>query len=153
MDYNRIEVLLHKYLDGNSTLAEEKELNIFFAEDNNIPERLLFAKNLFGYFNDEKSYKYTKKFEPRMHVNKNKFYYLTGIAASLLVGLFLLFSNNNAENKVIYAYVDGKAITDISIAEKYTKHILLSASKNLDNGTKSLNYAGRFTNPITLIKN
>ncbi|MFK5857586.1 MAG: hypothetical protein QM503_15765 [Bacteroidota bacterium] len=153
MDYNRIELLLHKYLDGNSTVTEEKELNIFFAENDNIPEKLLFAKDLFSYFNDEKSYKYTKIFEPKMHLSNNKYFYFTGIAASLLVGLFLLFSNNNTENKVIYAYVDGKAITDIAIAEKYTKQILYSATKNIDKGTESLYYAGQFTNPISLIKN
>jgi len=153
MDYNRIELLLHKYLEGISTIAEEKELNVFFTSNDEVPERFLFAKDIFCFFSDEKSIKYTKKFEPRKRINKNKLYYLTGIAASLLIGMFLLFSNNNTEDKIIYAFVDGKAITDISIAEKLTKEILLSATKNLETGTKSLQYASQFTNPIKLIKN
>ena len=57
------------------------------------------------------------------------------------------------EEKIIYAFVDGKAITDISVAEKLTKEIILSATKNLETGTNSLQYASQFTNPITLIQN
>lgn len=153
MDYNRIEILLQKYLEGTSSLSEEKELNIFFTENEHIPEKLLFAKDLFCHFNEVKTHTYTKKFETKAQINKNKFYILVGIAASLLLGLFLLSPTMNSDNKVIYAYIDGKAITDISIAEEYTKHILYSASKNLDNGTKSLNIAGKYANPITLINN
>ena len=153
MDYNRIELLLHKYLAGNSTIAEERELNDFFATNDEIPEKFLFAKDLFCFFNEEKSTNRSKVIVPRKHINKNKLYYLSGIAASLLIGMFLLFSNNNTENEIIYAFVDGKAITDISIAEKLTKEILLTATKNLDTGTNSLYYASQFTNPITLIKN
>lgn len=151
MDYNRIEILLQKYLEGMSTIAEEKELNIFFAENDDIPEKLLFAKDIFCHFNEVKSHTYTKKFKAKTKINKNKFYILAGIAASLLLGLLLLSPNMNSDNKIIYAYIDGKAITDISIAEEYTKRILSSASKNLDNGTKSLNIAGKYANPITLI--
>lgn len=151
MDYNRIETLLQNYLEGKSTLSEEKELHIFFAENEHIPENLLFAKDLFCHFNELKSHTYDKKFEIKTKVNKNKFYILAGIAASLLLGLLLFSPNMNSDNKVIYAYIDGKAITDISIAEEYTKRILSSASKNLDNGTKSLNIAGKYAKPITFI--
>lgn len=151
MDYNRIEILLQKYLDGTSTTSEEKELNIFFAENEHIPEKLLFAKDIFCHFNETKSHTYTKKFESKEKGNKNKFYILSGIAASLILGLLLFSPTMNSDNKVIYAYIDGQAITDISIAKEYTKHILNSASKNLDNGTKSLNIAGKYANPITLI--
>ena len=153
MDYNRIELLLHKYLEGSSTIKEENELKVFFTTNDEVPERFLFAKNIFCFFSEEKSNIQAKKVEPRKPLNRTKFYYLTGIAASLIFGMFLLFSNDNAENKVIYAFIDGKAITDISVAENYTKQILLSATKNLDKGTKSLYYASQFTNPISLINN
>ncbi|MBT3242468.1 MAG: hypothetical protein HN352_04910 [Bacteroidetes bacterium] len=153
MDYKRIEFLLHKYLEGNSTIAEEKELNVFFTTNDEVPEKFLFAKDLFCFFNEEKSNNRAKIIVPRKPKNKSKLYYLTGIAASLLIGMFLLFSNNNAEEKIIYAFVDGKAITDISVAEKLTKEIILSATKNLETGTNSLQYASQFTNPITLIQN
>lgn len=152
MDYNRIELLLHKYLEGNTTIREEKELNVFFNANDEIPEQFLYAKDIFGFFSEEKSIKYAKRFETRKPKSRTKLYYLTGIAASLLFAILLLFSNDNAENKIIYAYIDGRAITDISIAEEYTKQILLSASNKLDKGTRSLYYTSQFTNPIKLIK-
>lgn len=163
MDYNRIELLLHKYLEGKSSLGEEEELNIFFTTAKEIPEKLLFGKDIFTYFNEEKSLEYSIKLEPKKHVIKNhiikkhvikrRLYYLTGIAASLVLGLFLTLSNIKTEDKIVYAYVDGKAITDISIAERYTKQILLSASKKIEKGSKTLYYAGQFTNPMSIINN
>jgi hypothetical protein len=156
MDFNRIELLLHKYLEGNSTISEEEELNIFFTTTEDIPEKLLFARDIFNYINEEKSSEYPIKLESKKHVIKKhvlkrRLYYLSGIAASLVLGLLLTLSNIKTEDKIVYAYVDGKAITDISIAEKYTKQILLSTSKKIDVGTKSLYYAGQFTNPISII--
>ena len=152
MDYRRIELLLDKYLEGISTIKDENELSVFFTTNDELPEQFLYAKDIFCFLSDEKSKKHTKRFVLRKKTNNNKFYYLTGIAASLLIGMFLLFSNQNAESKIIYAYIDGKPITDISVAENYTKQILLSATKNLDTGTKSLYYASQFTNPITFLK-
>lgn len=153
MDYNRIELLLHKYLEGVTTISEEEELRVFFTTNEKIPENLLFAKDLFCYFNEEKSGGHAKTNKTRRMVSRRSLYYISGIAASLLLALILTLPNYQSENTTIYAYVDGKAITDISIAEQYTKQILLSTAEKIDIGAKSLHYAGQFTNPISIINN
>jgi len=153
MDYKRIEILLQKYLEGTSSSSEEKELQAFFAKNNPIPKKLLFAKDIFEHFNGLKSQTYTKPFKAKKQLKRNRYYLLSGIAASLLMGLLLFSPHIKTTDKVIYAYIDGKAITDIAIAEKHTKRILSSASKTIDNGTKSLYKAGKYTNPIIIINN
>jgi hypothetical protein len=152
MDYKKTEIVLNKYLEGNSTISEEKELKIFFEKNNNIPDKLLFAKDLFQYFNDEKSSQYTKGIKRIKPIAKNKFYFILGIAASFLLAVLLLFSNQNNNDQIIYAYINGEPVTDITIATKQTKQIIHIASQKISSGTLCLNQLGHLMNPDLLIK-
>ncbi len=51
MELSKIELLLEKYLEANTTLKEEQILKAYFSK-NDVPEHLLAYKNLFGYFTD-----------------------------------------------------------------------------------------------------
>ena len=151
MDYNRIEELLDKYFDGNTSVSEENELKLFFTSNNNIPDNLLYAKNIFGFFKEEKSVVFPKKIKEKP-VKKIRLSYISGIAASIFIAMFLIFSNVKKEDKIIYAYVNGKAITDKKIAEEYTRQALLAVSQNLDKGTKNLNQLNQLNKVEMLIK-
>lgn len=152
MDYREIKVLLDKYLEGESSIREEDELKRFFNENENIPEELLFAKELFHFFGAEKSIEYTKEFEQKKPRRKINLYTLSSIAASLLLALFFVFSNHKTDEKIIYAYINGEAITDITIAKDQTKQILYAASQKISIGTESMNRVGDLMNPELLIK-
>jgi len=152
MDYKEIEVLLEKYLEGKSTNEEEKELSRFFHENDDVPENLLFAKELFRYFVDEKSIEYTKGFKYKKPTKKINLYIFSSIAASLLLALFFVFSNYKTEERIIYAYINGEAITDITIAKNQTKQILQAASLKISTGAESMNRVGDLMNPELLIK-
>jgi len=151
MDYNRIEELLDKYFEGGTSVSEENELKAFFSSDNKIPENLLYAKKIFGFFKEEKSTIYTQK-STKNKINKIRLSYISGIAASILIAMFFVFSNVKKDDKIIYAYINGKAITDKNIAEKYTKQALLSISQNLDKGTKNLSQLNQLNKVEMLIK-
>lgn len=152
MDYKDIKVLLEKYLEGTSSIKEEKELSRFFNEKENVPEDLLFAKELFNYLGEEKDRVYTKAFQQKKPRKKINLYAFSSIAASLLLALFFLFSNYKTEDKIIYAYINGEAITDITIAKDQTKQILQAASLKISAGTESMNRVGDLMNPELLIK-
>lgn len=53
MDFNRIEELLAKYWECDTTLQEEEELKKFFNGPD-VPEHLLAYKSLFVYYHEEK---------------------------------------------------------------------------------------------------
>ncbi|MCD6090571.1 MAG: hypothetical protein J7J72_03660 [Bacteroidales bacterium] len=152
MDYREIKTLLEKYLEGESSIQEEDELKRFFNENENIPEELLFAKKLFRFFGDEKTIEYTKEFEHKKPRRKINLYTLSGIAATLLLALFFVFSNYKTKEKIIYAYINGEAITDINIAKEQTKQILYATSQKISTGIESLNRVGDLMNPELLIK-
>lgn len=153
MDYNKIENLLNRYLEGNTSLAEEKQLKDFFSENENVPENLQYGKLMFSAFKEEKTLEYKKQLPLPKAKNNKKFLYISGIAASLIFALFLTFSNIDTDNeKIIYAYYNGKPITDKTLAEKYTKETLLLISQNLNNGTKNLNKLSHFYKSQSKIK-
>lgn len=149
MDYNKIEQLLDKYFEGETSINEENILKEFFATENNIPEDLLYAKSMFSHFVREKEFVFNKNIKAPQ---KNLYYYISGIAASIFLAMFLLFSHSKQDDKIIYAYINGKAITDKNVAEQYTKQILLAVSQNLDKGTKNLNYLNKLNKVELLIK-
>ena len=150
MDYSKIEELLNKYFEGNTSLEDENELRMFYINDINIPSNLMYAKPLFVHLEEEKKTVLPTKIV--MLKSQPRVLYIVGIAASLFIALFFIFANIKSEEKIIYAYVNGKAITDKHQAELYTKQILLAVSQNLDKGTKNLNYINKFNQFELLIK-
>lgn len=151
MDYNRIKILLEKYFDAETTVSEEKELKTFFTHEKEIPQEFEFAQSMFAYIKKEQAVSYSKaiKYEKS---NKRIFYYISSVAASILIILSTYFLFQKSDNQVIYAYVNGKAITDKNVAAKYSIDALLKVSQNLDNGTKNLNYLNQLNKVEKLIK-
>ena len=152
MDYKRIKDLLDKYFEGNTSIAEENELRAFFSGKADIPSDLEYAKAIFSFINEEKS-KQQKKTISFEKSNTKLFYYISGIAASILIAVMLNFVNTEAENEIVYAYINGKPITDKNIAAEYSKQALLAVSQNLEQGTKNINYLSKFHKIETQIKN
>lgn len=151
MDYKRIEDLLYKYFEANTSIAEENELKAFFNSNENIPENLLYAKKLFAVFTEEKQVILSKEIITQKTSKRKLFIYISGIAASIVIAVFIMFINT-PKNEIIYAYINGKAITNKVVAEQYTRQALLAVSKNLDNGTKNLNKLSEFNKLELLIK-
>ena len=51
MELAKIEILLEKYLEAKTTLAEENVLKKYFSQED-VPVHLLEYKELFNYFTD-----------------------------------------------------------------------------------------------------
>ena len=152
MDYKHIKDLLDQYFEGNTSVAKEQELREFFNNEKHIPTELEYGKALFSFIKDEKLITHKKSIRFKKPTPK-MLYYISGIAASLFLGIFLTVMNTGPKNEIIYAYINGKPITDKNIAAKYSKQALLAVSQNLDHGTKNLNYLSKLNQIETLIKN
>ena len=145
MDYREIKALLDKYLEGNTSLEEEKILRKFFDEKQDVPEDIQYAKHMFSSFRNEASGKpdFVIKDHKVIHFRKRNIFVLTGIAASILliIGYFLI--NNSRNDQIIYAYFDGKPVHDKQFAINETKRALMLISSNLNQGTRDLNYLAK----------
>jgi hypothetical protein len=109
MNTREIEILLDKYFEGESTLADEKALKEFF-NSGNVPGHLKEYTGIFGYFEIEKLEKIYPDFEEKIldrlsdhqipfYQNRRFWYYFTGIAASLLFVFTILYESNFIENR------------------------------------------------------
>ncbi|MBN2668547.1 MAG: hypothetical protein JXR60_04890 [Bacteroidales bacterium] len=149
MNSNKIKILLEKYFEGNTNLSEEQILKAYFSKTESIPQDLAYAKSFFNYLEDEKNIRYAEK-------KKKKYIglWISSIAASLILIGLIIFQNINPaqENTIVYAYVNGKAITNKAEAMAYTREAMATVSKNLDKGTKHLNQLQQFNKVEQLIK-
>ena len=53
MELDRIENLLEKYFEGETSIAEEKELKVYFSSGD-VAQHLEQYKAIFGYFSEAK---------------------------------------------------------------------------------------------------
>ena len=92
MESNNIDKLLQKYLDAETTIAEENELKSYFTSGNVAPH-LEEYQALFGYFSISKSEKLTKPIQ--LKTKKRNWRWLS-VAASivLLISVYTGYQNN-----------------------------------------------------------
>lgn len=87
MEVHEIERLIEQYLEGNTSLQEEKELkNYFFSQD--VPSHLVQYQALFGYYKIAKN-ETAKEFKfPQKKRNYKKWF---GVAASIVFVSLIAF--------------------------------------------------------------
>jgi len=91
MELANIEKLLEKYLNAETSIAEEKELKAYFSSDNVAPH-LEEYQALFGYFSTSKQERFTKTIQ--LNSKKRNWKWLS-VAASviLLVSVYSGYEN------------------------------------------------------------
>ena len=92
MGLANIEKLLEKYLDAETTIAEEKKLKNYFSSENVAPH-LQEYQELFGYFSTNKNERFTKTIQ--LKTQKTNWKWLS-VAASivLLVSVYTGYQKN-----------------------------------------------------------
>lgn len=87
MDLQKIELLIEKYLNAETTLQEEHLLQAYF-KTNKCPEHLTIYKEMFGYFNQEQETQLYKGQTPNFSVSRNKWWKQVVAAAILITATF-----------------------------------------------------------------
>ena len=152
MNIKEIEELLEKYYEGATSLAEERTLKDFFLSEN-VPMELAVHKSQFLYFAEASADEISdKEFEERvfteimeipvvpLHSSRNRFYYITGIAATILLLIGLVFTFNDDMSKRQKGNV---STTDPELVYTQTRDILALVSVNLNKGMDKMQYLGK----------
>ena len=180
MNIKEIEELLERYYEGETSLAEEKLLKEFFSGDE-VPEHLRQHQPLFRFFvaeasgtlNNEEQEKVLirriGRFEKEvsragMQPVQKRMYYLSGIAAGLLILFGLVFTfksellkkhfpgKENASNEMAYAQTQ-QALLLVSVGlntgldEVQCFTTLNNAMEQIQKINKFYNYQNQFINP------
>ena len=128
MELASIEKLLEKYLDAETTIAEEKELRNYFLSENVAPH-LQEYQSMFGYFSTSKNERFTKTIQLK---TKRVNWKWLSVAASivLLVSVYTGYQKNQ-ERKA------EKVMADTQMA-------LGMLSANLNKGTAAVAHLQQF---------
>jgi len=138
MELNKIEDILEKYFQGETTIAEEKELKEYFSSPN-VAQHLEQYKPMFGYFSQVKQQKSTQNIPLK---TKNRNVAWLSIAASVVVllsiGTYFYVSEKNTAPVVAQSELG--TYDDPEEALKATQKALALLSNNVNVGIESVQY-------------
>lgn len=158
MELLEYKILLEKYYEGTSSIEEEKELSVFLQSYRGDDVEFRQASLLFDTLNKDNRQTVNIDFDLLVSKGPNfalaRFYKVVGgIAASLVIGLSLLFLLNTNKSPIVYAYINGQPITNKQIAIDHSKQALAIISSELNRGTNNLNYINNINKPTELLTN
>jgi hypothetical protein len=142
MESDKINALLEKYFEGETTIAEENELKKYFSSAVVAPQWQQYQP-LFGYYAIE----IEQNFEPKLVLpsNKNRKMFWLAVAASVVVlcgvGIYT-FNNvsNDKTNQELGTYDDPEE------AFKETQKALAMLSNHVNVGIESIHYIENYEN-------
>lgn len=134
-----IKQLLDKYLDGETSSAEERALRGYFTnKGNNIPEEWMPYRALFTYIAEERADEGETAETIDINVNKavkahrrGWIYAAATAAAAILIAVVMISLPRQNDN---YAVIDGKVYTNKKVVEdEALKALQMVSSDNDDN--------------------
>jgi hypothetical protein len=146
MELTKIEILIEKYFQGETSIAEEKELRSYFSASDVAPH-LEEYKAMFGYFTEAKKQESAR--EIPQHTKKPKVMWLS-IAASIVVlfgmiAFFMINTNQQVPQNELGSYETPEE------AFRETQKALALLSSNVNIGMESVKYVQEYDNSKNLI--
>lgn len=142
MELDKIENILEKYFQGETTIAEENQLKEYFSSSD-VAQHLEQYKPIFGYFSQVKQQKSTQ--EIPLKTKRRNVAWLS-IAASIVVllgiGTYLFMSQENTAPVVAQSELG--TYDDPEEALKATQKALSLLSSNVNVGIESVQYINEY---------
>lgn len=139
MELNKIEDILEKYFEGETSIAEENQLKEYFSSPN-VAQHLEQYKPMFGYLAQAKEQKST--YEIPLQTKKRNVAWLS-IAASAVVllgiGTYFFVSEKN-DTTTVASQTELGTYDDPEEALKATQKALALLSNNVNVGIESVHY-------------
>lgn len=128
MALDKIEILLEKYFEANTTVAEEEQLRDYFSQDSVAPHLEQYTP-MFTYFSKAKDERFTKQVPLKPRVSYHKW---ISIAAVAVMAFGIYFGNDYREQR------------EAEFAYQETKKALSLLAQNLERGTEKVAYLNEF---------
>ena len=128
MALDRIEILLEKYFEATTTVAEEEQLRDYFSQDSVAPHLEQYTP-MFTYFSKAKDERFTKQVPLKPRVSYHKW---ISIAAVAVMAFGIYFGNDYREQR------------EAEFAYQETKKALSLLAQNLERGTEKVAYLNEF---------
>ncbi len=138
MELDKVEALLEKYFDGQTSIEQEKQLRDYF-QSADLQPHLVQYKVMFNYFESAGSEKSDKPMYFQVSKSKNSTFKWLSIAAIFLVLLAISFPYLMNEKNAVAENVDSP-----EMAFQQTQKALALLSRKVNTGMKSVDYIGEY---------
>lgn len=138
MESDKIEILLEKYFQGETTIAEENQLKEYFSSSN-VAQHLGQYQPMFGYFSQVKEQKSTQKI-PLQTKKQNVAWLSIAASAVFLLGIGTFFYMSEKNKASIAAQTELGTYDDPQKALAETQKALALLSNKVNVGIESVHY-------------
>jgi hypothetical protein len=143
MALDKIEKLINKYFEGETSIAEENELKLYFSSTD-VAQHLKPYQSIFGYFAQAKEQQFTQ--EIPLQTKKRNVVLWFSIAATVVVllgaGVFKYLENSSKPNQFVSCNVEDSP----ELALDQTQKALALVSEHLNTGIQSVSYINEYEN-------
>src|SRR5690606_26536679 len=148
MELHNIKKLLEKYLDGQTTIQEEKELKQYFSSESIAPE-LMPYQDMFRYFSKERHVETEREFTIKQKSTKKWLWMAASVV--VLLGVSLTFLKQPVQP---VQPDDLGTFDNPEIAFEETQKVLQLVAENLNRGKQKIEYIQEYENiKNTIFKN
>lgn len=140
MALDRIEKLVEKYFEGETSIAEEKELKTYFSSTD-VAQHLEQYKPVFGYFSQAKQEQFTVTISLKSKRKQKRLAWLSVAAAVVVMVCIGFFAYQNSSEPT---QENLGVINDPEIAFRETQKALALISRHVNTGIESVNYLGEY---------
>lgn len=140
MALNRIEKLIESYLEGETSIAEENELNEYFSSTD-VAQHLKQYQPLFSYFSKAKEEQFSREIllPTKKKITLQMWSIAASVAVLLGVGIFMYLENNTSDDFVACSPEDSP-----ELVLQQTQKALALVSEHLNTGIKSVGYINEY---------
>ena len=139
MALDRIEKLVEKYFEAETSIAEEKELKDYFASSD-VAQHLEQYKPIFGYVVQAKQEQFTATLPLKTSKRKSVVWLSIAASVAVLLGVSLFTFNHYNQPKSN----DLGTINDPEVAFRETQKALAMISEHVNTGIKSMRYLNEY---------
>jgi hypothetical protein len=136
MAFNNIDILLEKYFQGETSIAEEKELRSYFSSQDVAPH-LEQYKAVFGYFIQARKQEFAQQI-PQTAKKRNVKWLSVAASVVVLLGIATFFMINTNEPVNHQHYLGTYESPELAFKE--TQKALALLSSNVNVGIESVRY-------------
>lgn len=138
MELDKIENILEKYFQGETTIAEENQLKEYFSSPN-VAQHLEQYKPMFGYFSQVKQQKTTQEI-PLQTKKRNVAWLSIAASAVVLLGIGTFYYVSEETATPVVAQSELGTYNDPEEALAATQKALALLSNNVNVGIESVQY-------------
>ncbi len=138
MELDKIEALLEKYFEGQTSIEQENQLRDYFLSAE-LPPHLLQYKSIFKYFDSARIEKSDKPMYFQVTKSKNSTFKWLSIAAIFLVLLAISIPYLLNQEEAVAENVESP-----EMAFQQTQKALALLSRKVNTGVKSVDYIGEY---------